>query len=124
MDLRDITIVKYMGYLDEFSLMLSDKVNLIHRDGFDSSGTVTGLNFFVPISAQYSGEDPALFRVLGSRQMEAGPIHRVTGLNNYENIVKGTVKLYSLKSKPFLYQFSNVKKTRIDKYCSTDQNQE
>lgn len=86
MDLRDITIVKYMGYLDEFSLMLSDKVNLIHRDGFDSSGTVTGLNFFVPISAQYSGEDPALFRVLGSRQMEAGPIHRVTGLNNYENI--------------------------------------
>lgn len=85
LDLRDNTIVKYMSYLDEFALTLSDKLNLIHREGFDSSGNITGLNLFNPITSTYSADDPALYRILGSRKMMNGPIYYATGLTGYSS---------------------------------------
>ncbi|AEH51144.1 flagellar hook-associated protein FlgK [Pseudothermotoga thermarum] len=90
-DLRDSTLVKYMSYLDEFALNLSDKINLIHRWGFDSTGKISGLNFFTPITATRD-TDPAIFRILGSRQMVGGPIRYVTGLNGFsEDQILNTV---------------------------------
>lgn len=86
LDLRDNTIVKYMSYLDEFALTLSDKLNLIHREGFDSSGNITGLNLFNPITSTYSADDPAIYRILGSRKMMNGPIYYATGLTGYSDI--------------------------------------
>lgn len=85
LDLRDNTIVKYMSYLDEFALTLSDKLNLIHREGFDSSGKITGLNLFNPMTVTHSTNDPALYRILGTRKMMNGPIYYATGLTGYSN---------------------------------------
>lgn len=45
LDLRDSTIVKYMRKLDEFVLFTTDAINLIHRDGFESGGVTTNLDF-------------------------------------------------------------------------------
>ncbi len=78
-DLRDNILVKYLNRLDEFVLFLTDKVNLIHRDGFTAQGT-TNLDFFQQIVSH--GDDPAIFRILGSRKMVSGPIKDVTGLHN------------------------------------------
>ncbi|MCD6450036.1 MAG: flagellar hook-associated protein FlgK [Thermotogaceae bacterium] len=91
LDLRDNTLVKYMKRLDEFVLFLTDKVNLIHREGFTANG-VTDLNFFVPITA--TGEDPAIFRLMGSRKMVGGPIGYVTGLHGIDDT--------TIESTPFL----------------------
>lgn len=85
LDLRDSTIVKYMSYLDEFALTLSDKLNLIHREGFDSSGKVTGLNLFNPIVPTYSSNELSIYRILGSRKMMGGPINYATGLTGYSS---------------------------------------
>ncbi|HBT26221.1 MAG TPA: flagellar hook-associated protein FlgK [Pseudothermotoga sp.] len=82
-DLRDGGIVKYMNYLDEFALSLTDKLNLIHREGFDSSGKITGLNLFNPIVSSYGNDDPALYRILGSRKISSGPLYYATGLSGY-----------------------------------------
>jgi len=79
-DLRDSILVKYMRKLDEFVLYLTDTVNLVHRDGFDVTGLVTGLDFFKKIESTSS--DPAIFRVKGNRRLEQGPYHVVTGLRN------------------------------------------
>ena len=91
LDLRDGKLVKYMKRLDEFVLFLTDKVNLIHREGFTSSG-VTDLNFFTPITA--TGKDPAIFRIMGSRKMIKGPISYVTGMHGVDND--------TIKNTPFL----------------------
>lgn len=79
-DLRDSVIVKYMLYLDEFALNLTDKLNLIHRSGFDASGKSTNLNFF-SLNPAIETTDPAIFRILGSRKMMSGPIYFATGMN-------------------------------------------
>lgn len=89
-DLRDTIIVKYMLYLDEFALNLTDKLNLIHRSGFDASGKTTNLNFFT-LSAAIDTLDPAIFRIAGSRRMLSGPITTATGLYNYtESDIRNT----------------------------------
>lgn len=89
-DLRDTIIVKYMLYLDEFALNLTDKLNLIHRSGFDASGKTTNLNFFT-LSPAVDTLDPAIFRIAGSRRMLSGPITTVTGLYNYtESDIRNT----------------------------------
>ncbi|MGE0033827.1 MAG: flagellar hook-associated protein FlgK, partial [Pseudothermotoga sp.] len=90
-DLRDSILVKYMLYLDEFALNLTDKLNLIHRSGFDASGKVTNLNFFV-LNPALETTDPAIFRIAGSRRMLSGPIRFVTGMNNRtEDEIRNTV---------------------------------
>lgn len=89
-DLRDTIIVKYMLYLDEFALNLTDKLNLIHRSGFDASGKTTNLNFFT-LSPAVDTLDPAIFRIAGSRRMLSGPITTATGLYNYtESDIRNT----------------------------------
>lgn len=89
-DLRDTIIVKYMLYLDEFALNLTDKLNLIHRSGFDASGKTTNLNFF-NLSPAIDTLDPAVFRIAGSRRMLSGPITTATGLYNYaESDIRNT----------------------------------
>lgn len=85
LDLRDSTIVKYMSYLDEFAITLSDKLNLIHREGFDSTGKISGLNLFNPMTVTRSATDPALYRILGTRKMMNGPIYYSTGLTGYSS---------------------------------------
>lgn len=85
LDLRDSTIVKYMSYLDEFAITLSDKLNLIHREGFDSTGKISGLNLFNPMTVTRSANDPALYRILGTRKMMNGPIYYSTGLTGYSS---------------------------------------
>jgi len=91
LDLRDSIIVKYMRRLDEFVLYLTDKFNLIHRDGFDASGTLTGIDFFKTITS--TSDDPSVFRIMGSRSLEMGPIHYVTGMHDMpsQNSITDTV---------------------------------
>ena len=91
LDLRDNKLVKYMNRLDEFVLFLTDKVNLIHREGFTSNG-ITDLNFFTPTTA--TGKDPAIFRIMGSKKMVGGPIEYVTGTHGIDNA--------TIESTPFL----------------------
>lgn len=64
---------------------MSDKLNLIHREGFDSSGKVTGLNLFNPIVPTYSSNELSIYRILGSRKMMGGPINYATGLTGYSS---------------------------------------
>jgi flagellar hook-associated protein 1 FlgK len=90
-DLRDSIIVKYMLYLDEFALNLTDKLNLIHRSGFDATGRTTNLNFFL-LNPALETADPAIFRIAGSRRMVGGPIYVATGMNNRaEDEIRNTV---------------------------------
>lgn len=90
-DLRDSIIVKYMLYLDEFALNLTDKLNLIHRSGFDAAGKTTNLNFFT-LNPALETNDPAIFRIAGSRRMLAGSIYAATGMNNRsEDEIRSTV---------------------------------
>ncbi|PLV58682.1 flagellar hook-associated protein FlgK [Thermotoga sp. KOL6] len=83
LDLRDSIIVRYMRKLDEFVLFTTDSVNLVHRDGFESNGVTTNLNFFKKIEA--FSDDPAIFRLKGNRRLEMGPYHTVTGIHSAEN---------------------------------------
>jgi flagellar hook-associated protein 1 FlgK len=46
LDLRDNILTGYQRQLDQTAAGLSAQVNLLHRTGFDRSGTVTGLDFF------------------------------------------------------------------------------
>ncbi len=106
-DLRDSTLVKYMNYLDEFALTVSDKINLIHRWGFDSTGKITGLNFFTPINST-SDTNPAIFRILGSRQMIGGPIRYVTGLNGFSSQNQIENITFNVSGKLVLFDGSSV----------------
>lgn len=84
-DLRDKIVVKYMNRLDEFVLYLTDKFNLIHKDGFNSDGSVTGLNFFSQIEAD-DIENSVLFRISSSKRVEGGPIKYISGMSNRDNL--------------------------------------
>jgi flagellar hook-associated protein 1 FlgK len=46
LDLRDNILPGYQSQLDELAAGLASQVNLLHRTGYDRSGTVTGLDFF------------------------------------------------------------------------------
>ncbi|MDK2838846.1 MAG: flagellar hook-associated protein 1 [Thermosipho sp. (in: thermotogales)] len=93
MDLRDDIIVKYMNRLDEFVLYLTDKFNLIHKDGFNSDGSVTGLNFFNEMTAD-NIENSVLFRIAGSKRVEGGPIKYISGMSNRDNLSDITTKQF------------------------------
>jgi flagellar hook-associated protein FlgK len=75
--MRDVSIPNYLDQLDELSLVLADKMNLIHRTGYDSLGTVTGVDFFEEMEALRS-ELPNLFRTMGTNSIMNGPIHMIT----------------------------------------------
>ncbi|MBT1247216.1 MULTISPECIES: flagellar hook-associated protein FlgK [unclassified Thermosipho (in: thermotogales)] len=92
-DLRDKTIVKYMNRLDEFVLYLTDKFNLIHRDGFNKDGSVTGLDFFSQIEAD-NIENSVLFRLAGTKRVEGGPIKYISGMSNRNNVSDITTKQF------------------------------
>ncbi|POZ89154.1 flagellar hook-associated protein FlgK [Petrotoga sibirica] len=65
-ELRDEIIPSYQRQLDEFGLYLVDTTNLIYKEGWDSTGTITGANFFSDISTQRGFEDSRLFRIAGN----------------------------------------------------------
>ncbi|OOC45017.1 flagellar hook-associated protein FlgK [Thermosipho sp. 1074] len=92
-DLRDKTIVKYMNRLDEFVLYLTDKFNLIHRDGFNKDGSVTGLDFFSQIETD-NIENSVLFRLAGTKRVEGGPIKYISGMSNRNNVSDITTKQF------------------------------
>ncbi len=45
-ELRDEIIPSYRRQIDEFGLFLVDSTNLIYKEGWDATGTITGANFF------------------------------------------------------------------------------
>jgi flagellar hook-associated protein 1 FlgK len=47
LDLRDNILSGYERQLDQLAAGVSGQVNLLHRTGYDRSGTVTGLDFFL-----------------------------------------------------------------------------
>ncbi len=47
LDLRDNILPSYQTQLDELAAGLSGRVNLLHRTGYDRSGTITGTDFFL-----------------------------------------------------------------------------
>ncbi len=86
--LRDDTLVKYMNRLDEFVLYLTDEFNVIHREGISADGS-TNIRFFNEIT--HFLDDPRIFRIMGHRRMEGGPVKRVTGLHSVdESVIRDT----------------------------------
>ncbi|PNS01199.1 flagellar hook protein FlgK [Petrotoga mexicana DSM 14811] len=65
-ELRDEIIPSYQQQLDEFGLYLVDSTNLIYKEGWDSTGTITGANFFADISTKRGFEDSRFFRIAGN----------------------------------------------------------
>jgi len=92
-DLRDDTLVKYMNRLDEFSLSLTDEFNLIHEDGYNGDGNVTGLRFFNDISSD-NIEDSVLYRLAGAKRVENGPINFISGMSDRTNVSDITDKQF------------------------------
>ncbi len=72
--LRDETIPKYLDRYDELALMMTDKLNLVHRAGFDLNGTVTGIDLLKQLDAVRS-DLPNVFRMMGNNSISGGPIH-------------------------------------------------
>ncbi|MDK2812644.1 MAG: flagellar hook-associated protein 1, partial [Petrotoga sp.] len=65
-ELRDEIIPSYQQQLDEFGLYLVDTTNLIYKEGWDSTGTITGANFFADISTKRGFENSRFFRIAGN----------------------------------------------------------
>ena len=65
-ELRDEIIPSYRKQLDEFGLYLVDTTNLIYKEGWDATGTITGAQFFTDISTQKGFENSRLFRIAGN----------------------------------------------------------
>ncbi|RAO99701.1 hypothetical protein PW5551_02185 [Petrotoga sp. 9PW.55.5.1] len=101
-ELRDEIIPSYQTSLDEFGLYLVDTTNLIHKEGWDSTGTITGANFFSDISAKRGFEDSRLFRIAGySDVFHPDNINYVTSNKNFytdPNINWNDFSLYSVSS--------------------------
>jgi flagellar hook-associated protein 1 FlgK len=99
-DLRDETLVKYMNRLDEFALSLSDEFNLVHQDGFNGDGSVTGLKFFSDVEADRI-KDAVLYRLAGAKRVENGPINFISGMSDRINVS-------DIITKPFIEKGSVV----------------
>ncbi|PNR97994.1 flagellar hook-associated protein FlgK [Petrotoga olearia] len=83
-ELRDEIIPSYQQQLDEFGLYLVDTTNLIYKEGWDSTGTITGANFFSDISTQRGFEDSRLFRIAGNSDVfHPGIIQYVTSHRSF-----------------------------------------
>ena len=105
--MRDVSIPNYLDQMDEMALMLSDKVNLIHRTGYDGLGTVTGIDFFKEMEAVRS-ELPNLFRTMGTHSILNGPIHMISALTPTGPIMTtlaldGKISLVDLNNKHQLH---------------------
>jgi len=115
-DLRDDTLVKYMNRLDEFSLSLTDEFNLIHEDGYNGDGNVTGLRFFNDISSD-NIEDSVLYRLAGAKRVENGPINFISGMSDRTNVSDITDKQFIEQgSIVFFDGTSNVFSTNVNPY--------
>jgi len=77
LQLRDVTIPAYLDKYDEMSLMMADKLNLIHQAGYDKSGKISGVNLFKEME-QLRSSLPNLFRMSGTNAILNGPIHMAT----------------------------------------------
>jgi len=77
LQLRDVTIPAYLDKYDEMSLMMADKLNLIHQAGYDKSGKISGINLFKEME-QLRSSLPNLFRMSGTNAIINGPIHMAT----------------------------------------------
>lgn len=84
-ELRDEIIPKYMQRLDEFVLNLTDKINLIHAEGYDSKGSVTGIPFFEQLKPTADVNDPRIFRILGANMLGNGDIKYITGGKDFSD---------------------------------------
>ncbi|MDN5343878.1 MAG: flagellar hook-associated protein 1 [Oceanotoga sp.] len=83
-ELRDEIIPSYQQQLDELGLYLVDTTNLIYKEGWDSTGTITGANFFSDISTQRGFEDSRLFRIAGNSDVfHPDTIQYVTSHNSF-----------------------------------------
>lgn len=109
-DLRDNVLVKYMNRLDEFALSLSDEFNLVHQDGFNGDGSVTGLRFFNDISADRI-QDSVLYRLAGAKRVENGPINFISGMSDRRDFA-------DILTKPFIEKGSIVFFNGTDKVFS------
>ncbi|MDN5342344.1 MAG: flagellar hook-associated protein 1 [Oceanotoga sp.] len=91
-ELRDEIIPKYRGKLDEFAVNLVDTVNLIHKEGWDKTGTITGSSFFKSIEAVKSGEDARFFRVAGFKDLFTNPIKYFYSKNTFTSDPSTNIK--------------------------------
>jgi len=80
-NLRDTVIPKYLDRYDEMALMLTDKINLIHRSGFDQNGVISGIDFFKTMEASRTSL-PNLFRLAGQNAVMSGPIRMLNAISN------------------------------------------
>lgn len=99
-ELRDEIIPSYRMQIDEFGLFLVDSTNLIYKEGWDATGTITGANFFSDLTSKKGLEDTRLFRIAGIKDVfHPNTIQYVTSLKSYNsnpNIVVTDLNLYSI----------------------------
>jgi len=102
-ELRDEIIPSYRRQIDEFGLFLVDSTNLIYKEGWDATGTITGANFFSDLTSKKGLDDTRLFRIAGIKDVfHPNTIQYVTSLKSYNsnpNIVVTDLtdlKLYSI----------------------------
>lgn len=99
-ELRDEIIPSYRRQIDEFGLFLVDSTNLIYKEGWDATGTITGANFFSDLNSKKGLEDTRLFRIAGIKDVfHPNTIQYVTSLKNYNsnpNINLNDLNLYSI----------------------------
>jgi len=82
-DLRDEIIHMYKGKIDEFALGLIDTVNLVYKEGWDSTGNITGANFFREIGAKVDSEDNRLYRIESWKKFSGGPVNFVSSSRKF-----------------------------------------
>ena len=105
-ELRDEIIPSYRMQIDEFGLFLVDSTNLIYKEGWDATGTITGANFFSDLTSRKGLEDTRLFRIAGIKDVfHPNTIQYVTSLKSYNsnpasNIDIDILKLYSITEDP------------------------
>ncbi len=99
-ELRDEIIPSYRRQIDEFGLFLVDSTNLIYKEGWDATGTITGANFFSDLTSKKGLEDTRLFRIAGIKDVfHPNTIEYVTSLKSYNsnpNIDTNDLNLYSI----------------------------
>jgi len=102
-ELRDEIIPSYQQQLDEFGLYLVDTTNLIYKEGWDSTGTITGANFFADISTKRGFEDSRFFRIAGNTDVfHPDTIQYVTSHRSFysdPSIDLNNFDLYTVNSK-------------------------
>ncbi|POZ93242.1 flagellar hook-associated protein FlgK [Petrotoga halophila] len=112
-ELRDEIIPSYQQQLDEFGLYLVDTTNLIYKEGWDSTGTITGANFFADISTKRGFENSRFFRIAGNTDVfHPDEIKHVTSLSSFysdPSIDLNNFDLYTVDAAalPFHYNDNN-----------------